>query len=219
MTGEGIELTGLVRAFGRRRVLRGLNATFAPGKLHLIVGPNGCGKTTLLRVMSGQLTPESGRLSFGDTEVSANQHIPWSVRRRLGVLGHESFLYAELSARENLDLYSRLYGLPPGRVSDALERVSLTGAADQPVASYSQGMEQRAAFARVLMQDPDFVILDEPDAGLDDRGRDLVLDELGGFIRAGKVVVVVSHHPESFGRLEGQILRLDSGILRPGDEA
>jgi ABC-type multidrug transport system ATPase subunit len=210
---EGIRLEGLVRTFGRRRILRDLSARFEPGRLHLIVGPNGCGKTTLLRVMTGQLTLESGTLVFGDERVESQESLPWSVRRRLGVLGHESFLYSELSARENLELYAKLYGLSVDRVEPALERVSLGKAADQPVARYSQGMEQRTAFARILMQDPDYVILDEPDAGLDEAGRTRVEEELSRFVADGKVVVAVTHHPESFQGLNRQILRLEQGGL------
>ncbi len=210
---EGIRLEGLVRTFGRRRILRDLSARFEPGRLHLIVGPNGCGKTTLLRVMTGQLTLESGALVFGDERVESQESLPWSVRRRLGVLGHESFLYSELSARENLELYAKLYGLSVDRVEPALERVSLGKAADQPVARYSQGMEQRTAFARILMQDPDYVILDEPDAGLDEAGRTRVEEELSRFVADGKVVVAVTHHPESFQGLNRQILRLEQGGL------
>src|SRR3954447_25512132 len=140
-----IELDGLTRRLGAREVLAGVTLSLQEGQTLVVFGPNGAGKTTLLRVLATLLRPHGGsaRVLGGDLPDDG-----WRVRGRLGLLGHAPLLYPDLSPRENLRFYARLHGVAPARVEELLDRVGLAARGDDPVATYSRGMVQRAALAR-----------------------------------------------------------------------
>ena len=179
-----IRAEGLQKRYGRKRVLRGIDLAVGRDELLLVTGPNGSGKTTLLRVCAGLALPSGGTL-----EVDAD-------RSRLGYLGHESLLYRELTALENLDLYGRLYRVPERRerIGMLLERFGLWDARGERVGSYSRGMTQRLALCRVLLHDPELVILDEPYTALDADGAELLDHELSALVE-GRAVLVSTHDP------------------------
>jgi heme exporter protein A len=185
-----IELDGLTRRLGAREVLAGVTLSLQEGQTLVVFGPNGAGKTTLLRVLATLLRPHGGsaRVLGGDLPDDG-----WRVRGRLGLLGHAPLLYRDLSARENLRFYARLHGVAPARVDELLDRVGLAARGDDPVATYSRGMVQRAALARAILHDPALVLLDEPTAYLDPSAAALV-DELVGR-GSGRTRVVTSHDP------------------------
>jgi len=179
-----IRAEGLEKRYGRKRVLRGVDLAVGRGELLLVTGPNGSGKTTLLRVCAGLALPSAGSL---EVEVD---------RSRLGYLGHEALLYRELTALENLDLYGRLYRVPERRerIGMLLERFGLWDARGERVGSYSRGMTQRLALCRVLLHDPDLVILDEPYTALDADAAELLDRELAGLVE-GRAILVSTHDP------------------------
>jgi ABC-type multidrug transport system ATPase subunit len=179
-----VRAAGIEKRYGRRRVLRGVDIELpATGRL-LVTGPNGSGKTTLLRILAGLVAPTRGTL---DVAVD---------RGRLGYLAHEPLVYRELTALENLDLFGRLYRVPERRerVGMLLERFGLWDARGERVADYSRGMTQRLALCRTLLHDPDLLVLDEPFAGLDEAGAELLDRELDGFVGT-RTLVVSTHDP------------------------
>jgi heme exporter protein A len=179
-----IRARGLEKRYGRKRALRPVDLDLAVDELVVVTGPNGSGKTTLLRLCAGLALP-----TRGDLEIEAD-------RARLGFLGHESLLYRDLTALENLDLYGRLYRVSERRerIGMLLERFGLWDARGDRVGSYSRGMTQRLALCRVLLHDPELVILDEPYSALDEDGAALLDRELAG-LREGRALLLSTHDP------------------------
>jgi ABC-type multidrug transport system ATPase subunit len=177
-----IRVRALEKRYGRRRVLTGIDLDVARDGCLLVTGPNGSGKTTLLRVLAGLAAP-----SGGTVEVDAD-------RGRVGFLAHEPLVYRELTAVENLDLFGRLYRVSERRerIGMLLERFGLWEARNERVSAYSLGMTQRLALCRTLLHDSDLVVLDEPYAGLDAQGSELLDRELREL--AGSRALVVSTH-------------------------
>jgi ABC-type multidrug transport system ATPase subunit len=172
------------KRYGEKRALRAVDLELARGDFAVVTGANGSGKTTLLRLCALLAVPTEGELSV---EVD---------RARLGYLGHEPLVYRELTAIENLDLYGRLYHVPERRerIGMLLERYGLWDARRERVASYSRGMTQRLALCRVLLHDPELLVLDEPYTALDADGASLLdaqLRELSG----ERTCVVSTHDP------------------------
>lgn len=185
-----IRALGIEKRYGRRRVLRGIDVDLTRGGFLLVTGPNGSGKTTLLRILAGLTAPTRGTL---DTEVD---------RGRLGYMGHEPLVYRELTALENLDLFGRLYRVPERRerIGMLLERFGLWDARNERVAEYSRGMTQRLALCRTLLHDPELLVLDEPYAGLDEPGAELLDRELAE-LTGGRALVVSTHDPARVARI------------------
>jgi ABC-type multidrug transport system ATPase subunit len=177
-----IAARGLGRSFGSKRVLRDLDLDVADRDLLLVTGPNGSGKSTLLALCAGLLVPTAGEI-----EVAAD-------RSRIGYLAHEPLVYRELTSLENLDLYGRLYRVPERRerIGMLLERYGLWEARHERVATFSRGMQQRLALCRALLHDPDLLLLDEPYAGLDAEGAELLDGELAGL--AGTRTLLLATH-------------------------
>jgi len=185
-----VEAEAVGKAFGRAVVLRDVTLRIAAGEVVALFGPNGAGKSTLLRLLATLIKPTQGRLRwFGGAEGGT------ALRRRIGLVAHQSFLYPDLTARENLRFYARMYGLDVAdeRADAWLGRVDLADAADRTVRRFSRGMEQRLALARALMHDPDLVLLDEPWSGLDAAAGDWLADLLRELRGTGRTVVVATH--------------------------
>jgi heme exporter protein A len=179
-----IRARAVEKRYGRKRALRPVDLDLAVGETLVVTGPNGSGKTTLLRLCAGLALPTRGEL-----EIDAD-------RGRLGFLGHESLLYRDLTALENLDLYGRLYRVPERRerIGMLLERFGLWEVRAERVASYSRGMTQRLALCRVLLHDPELVILDEPYTALDADGAALLDRELEA-LQENRALLVSTHDP------------------------
>ncbi len=201
-----IRCTALVRTFGERRALDGIDLEVAAGETVVLTGSNGAGKTTLLRVLATVLRPTSG-----DVEV-AGAALPlkaMTVRGSIGYAGHEPLVYAGLTARENLELYATLFGVSAERVGEALARVGLADRGDDLAGSFSRGMSARLGIARATLHDPDLLLLDEPTAGLDSDGE-AVLDQLLAE-RLDRTTVIATHEPARFAAHENRRLHLARG--------
>jgi heme ABC exporter ATP-binding subunit CcmA len=187
-----LEVERLGKRFGRTVALTGVSCAVPAGEAVLLLGHNGAGKTTLLRLCATLLTPSEGRVCVAGLD--AGRHGA-AVRRRVAVLGHESFLYPDLTAHENLTFYARLYGLADARarVEERLDRFALRGWAHRPVRTLSRGLVQRCALARVLLHDPRLLLLDEPFTGLDLAARELLCEQLQAARVAGVAVVMSTH--------------------------
>jgi len=206
-----VELIGLRRSFGAAAALRGVDLRLAPGERLAVFGDNGAGKTTLLRVLATLLAPSGGRawvLGLDPRRDAA------ALRRRIGLVGHATYLDAALTAAENLAFYARLYDLPdPARRADELlELVGLRRRRHERVGALSRGMQQRVALARALLHDPELLLLDEPDTGLDEGGL-AALEAALALGRPDRTVVLTSHHPERALRLADRQARLEHGRL------
>ena len=180
------------RNFGRRRALVRVNLTCAAGEIVGLLGPNGAGKSTLLAILATLLAPSSGQVRYGTLDARAAGPM---LRGKLGLLGHDLYLYPELTARENLEFFARLYALAgaPTRVRQALATAGLDDRADDLVSSFSRGMRQRLALERALLHGPRLLLLDEPFTGLDDASGQALVARLRGLRREGAIIVVATH--------------------------
>jgi heme ABC exporter ATP-binding subunit CcmA len=192
-----IRARNLAKRFGDKRVLDGLDLDVAQGEFLLVTGPNGAGKTTLLRLLAGLAAPSAGEL-----DVRAD-------RAAVGYLAHEPLVYRELTALENLDLYGRLYHVPERRERTGmlLERFGLWDARNERAETLSRGMLQRLALCRAFLHEPTLYLLDEPFAGLDAEGADLLARELAER-RPGRTAVVATHDPARLAAFAGAQLAL-----------
>ncbi len=185
-----ISARGLGKRFGPLVALHPLDLELPAGTALVVLGPNGAGKSTLLRLLAGLARPSVGslRVGPGDAERSA-------ARRRVGLVAHQSFLYPELTARENLELAARLYGVadPAARARALLEEDQLAPLAERRTAAFSRGVSQRLAIARARLHDPEILLLDEPFSGLDPRAAERLAERLAALRDAGHSLVVVSH--------------------------
>jgi heme ABC exporter ATP-binding subunit CcmA len=189
-------LEDVSKLYGGFAALRKITVELAAGKSYVILGQNGAGKSTLLRVVAGLIRPSFGRVTvFGSTELDG-------IRRRIGYLSHDSMLYDELTALENLMYFAHLYengeghGPPLWRPEEALAAVGLDARLDRPVGKFSQGMRQRAALARVLMARPELLLLDEPFSNIDAASSERMLQVLAGLRSEGKSILLTTHQPE-----------------------
>lgn len=203
----------VARQFGRRRVLRNITFDGYPGEVFGLLGPNGSGKTTLLGVLSTLAEPSRGDVVFPSASALD------SPRRIIGVLGHEPQLYGELTARENLELFARLSGVPDvdAAVQQALEQAHLVDRADDFVERFSRGMRQRLAFERVLLPRPQVLLLDEPFTGLDDESAHRMVDRLAALRDAGALIVLATHDLLLVESLVDRAAIVKGGVLVPLD--
>jgi heme exporter protein A len=187
-----IRVRKLVKRFGLKTVLRGLDFQVEQGEFVALLGPNGAGKTTFLRILSSLSRPSLGEVSIGGYALPGQAA---AVRSRLGVVSHLPLLYGDLTAEENLRFYSRMYGIAGEnrRVSEVLDLVGLTAHRRDLVRTFSRGMQQRLAIGRSVLHDPDVMLFDEPHTGLD-QDASLMLDNVLREVAAsGRTVVMTSH--------------------------
>jgi heme exporter protein A len=207
-----IETQGLVKAYDLIVVLRRLDLQIARGEFVALLGPNGSGKSTLLRLLTGLARPTSGKILIGGWELPGEAA---AVRAQIGMVSHKTLLYENLTARENLQFFARLYhqDAHSPRIDALLDQVGLTRRGDSLVRTFSRGMQQRLSIARALLHDPDVLFLDEPYTGLDqDAGT--TLDHLLGQAHAeGRTIVMTTHQLERAARLATRILILQRGVV------
>jgi len=194
---DRVSADDISRTFGRRRALAHVSFEVQRGRILGLLGPNGAGKSTMLAVLATLLNPTSGTIRFGTASSAELQRRGdgGRLRARIGVLGHDLFLYPELTARENLAFFAGVHGVadPARAAEEALESARLGDRADDPVASFSRGMRQRVALERALIHRPRLVLLDEPFTGLDDASTGGFLARLDVLRDAGAIVVLATH--------------------------
>jgi ABC-type multidrug transport system ATPase subunit len=200
------------RTFGRRRALNRVSFQCRAGQIVALLGPNGAGKSTLLSITATLLEPTSGTVRYGDQSA---RDAGAGLRGSIGLLGHDLFLYPELSASENLAFFGRIYGLRDvaDRVGRALDRAELAERRDDPIAGFSRGMRQRLALERALLHEPRLVLLDEPFTGLDDAATAALRERLAGLRDAGRIVLVTTHDLETIEGIIDRALVLQAGRL------
>lgn len=190
-----VRLEKVEKWFGPTVALQGINLQIHRGDFMVLLGRNGAGKSTLLRIISRLVRPNAGQVEV--CGLSLNQDTE-QVRRRLGFVGHQSFLYRNLTARENLRFFSRLYGIEnvESKIQAALDHVGLLESAEREVKGFSRGMQQRLAIARATLHQPELLLLDEPFTGLDWEASELLSRWLEEFLRDGGTILMVTHDLE-----------------------
>lgn len=205
---SAISVQALEKSYSEWPVLWELDLKVPWGQTLVLFGPNGTGKTTLLRILSTHIRADGGTVLIAGRDL---QRQPTAVRRRIGVVGHRSFLYDDLTCRENLIYYARLYRLNDhkARVAEVLDRVGLTGRADQRLRTLSNGMQKRASIARAILHQPDVLLLDEPETGLDQESVGMLGGLLAEWTGSGRSVLMTTHDLElglSWGHQAGVLL-------------
>ena len=201
---------GLVHAYGERRAVDGVDLDLVPGERVALAGANGAGKSTLLRMLATLIRPKSGDLVVLGHEVPDHAR---AARTGIGYLAHDPLVYLDLTARQNLELYGDLYGVDglDERILDLLDHVDLLARAEDTVRTFSRGMAQRLALARMLLHRPRLLLLDEPHASLDARGGALLDDQLEAARHDGRAAVIVTHEVERVARVSDRIVVLRGG--------
>jgi heme exporter protein A len=187
-----IEVKKLVKRFGLKTVLRGLDFNVRPGEFVALLGPNGAGKTTFLRILASLSRPSLGQVSVAGYLLPAQAA---AVRRQLGVVSHLPLLYGDLTAEENLLFYGRMYNIPKlaARINEVLDLVGLVARRRDLVRTFSRGMQQRLAIGRAVLHDPDVMLFDEPYTGLDQDACEMLDGVLKNVAARGRTVVMTSH--------------------------
>ena len=187
-----IKVKKLVKRFGLKTILKGMDFSVEEGEFVALLGPNGAGKSTFLRILSSLTRPSMGAVRVAGFELPKEAA---EVRQRLGVVSHQPLLYVDLTANENLKFYGKMYNIPniDARIAEVLEMVGLTKRRDDLVRTYSRGMQQRLAIGRAVIHDPDVVLFDEPYTGLDQDASAMLDGVLRTVAAKGRTVVMTSH--------------------------
>ncbi len=207
-----IKVRKLVKSFGSRVVLRGLNLDIAPGDFVTLMGANGAGKTTLMNIISTLSKATAGQVMISGIDVSKSAA---HIRRYIGLVSHKTLLYDDLSAEQNLRFYAKMYDVPhpQERIETVVQQVGLWGRQKDPVRTYSRGMQQRLAIARAILHNPPILLLDEPDTGLDQYAADMLGNLLAAVDAGKRTVLMTSHNLERGLSLGNRVLILMNGKI------
>jgi heme exporter protein A len=187
-----IEVRKLVKRFGLKAILRGVDFNVQPGEFVALLGPNGAGKTTFLRILASLSRPSLGQINIAGHTLPDQAA---AVRRALGVVSHQPLLYGDLTAEENLRFYGRMYDVPDleARITEVLEIVGLSSRRRDLIRTYSRGMQQRLSIGRAVLHDPEVMLFDEPYTGLDQDASSMLDEVLKTVAARGRTVVMTSH--------------------------
>lgn len=214
---SAIRVVGLWKGYGGPPVLRGLDLTVAWGEFLVIFGANGAGKTTLLKVLSTLARPDSGEVWIAGFE---RRREAQAIRRSIGVVAHRGFLYDDLTAYENLAFYGRMFGVSNvrERVRQVAARLGMERRLDQRVRTLSHGMQKRISLAAAILHDPPILLLDEPEAGLDQEALGMLSDVLQGWKGEGRAVLMTTHNLEQGLALGDRVAILAQGKIAYQEE-
>lgn len=203
---------GLVKQFGHFQALRGVDLSLPKGEFLVLFGPNGAGKTTLIRILAGLSKPSAGRVFLDGIDMAQE---PGEVRRRIGVISHQTYLYDDLTAEENLRFFGKMFDVPnlDERIAEVLAQVGLANRARDRVRTFSRGMQQRVSIARAVLHRPSILLLDEPDTGLDERAAGLMHDAIVGLEGEGRTIIMTTHHFERGLAMATRVAILNEGRL------
>ena len=196
--------------YGSVRAVDGVSFTVAPGEFFGLLGPNGAGKTTTLEMVEGLRKPQAGSVRIGEHDPSRREP---ALQRRMGVQLQSSSFFERLTAREQLDTFGALYGVPDGRTDAMLEQVGLVDKADNRTEDLSGGQKQRLSIACALIHDPDVVFLDEPTAALDPQARRNLWDVLRSINDSGRTVILTTHYMDEAEALCDRVAIMDAGKI------
>ncbi|MDO8446122.1 MAG: heme ABC exporter ATP-binding protein CcmA [Deltaproteobacteria bacterium] len=187
-----IEVSRLWKSYGPVDALRGIDLKIEKGEFLTVFGPNGAGKSTLLKILSTIIKPTSGKVNIDGIDISSANE---DARKRIGVISHKAFLYGNLSAKENLLFFGRLYDVPDleKRIEELLAEVGLAHRANDMVRTFSRGMLQRLTIARAIIHNPAIILLDEPYTGLDQHAARMLTNLLKKLHTEDKTIVMTTH--------------------------
>ncbi|HEV7768416.1 MAG TPA: heme ABC exporter ATP-binding protein CcmA [Thermoanaerobaculia bacterium] len=208
MNEVAIDASRLARRYGRRWALSDVTFHVPPASAMMVLGRNGAGKSTLLRVLATAIRPDRGSVTIGGFDVVRDRE---DVRKLIALLSHQNYLYESLTARENLAVVADHLRFSRDRIRPLLEQVGLSARGDDVVSTFSAGMRKRLSFARVLLQEPRVVLLDEPYGSLDPPGFDLVDSVIRGLKANGATIVMATHQAERASQLCELTLTLENG--------
>lgn len=207
-----LKAKGIVKQVGPKTILQGINLEIRAGECVAILGPNGAGKSTLLKILATLMKPSAGIVYLDGKDAWKS---PEQVRGKIGLISHQSLLYDNLTARENLLFYGKMLGLTDldQRVSQLLKEVGLLLSANEQVRNFSRGMQQRLALARAILHNPPLLFLDEPFTGLDQQGIGLLNNVIGQAKTKGTTLIMVTHSFEEGLAFSDRVLVLNKGGL------
>ena len=210
--GCAVEIRGLTKSFGQQLALRGVDLEVKQGESVVIFGPNGAGKTTLIKVLATIMNPSSGSVLIDGLSTKKNAE---EIRRRIGVVTHQTFLYSNLTAYENLEFYSRVYDVPrrKERIHEVVAMVGMIPRLHDRIGTLSRGMQQRLSVARSLLHKPSIMLLDEPEAGLDQQAIFMLWEVLRTEEERKHTVILTTHNLERGLELGDRLLILDRGQI------
>ena len=215
---SAIHVHGLTKHYGNRPVLRAVDLELPWGEVLSLFGPNGAGKTTLIRLLAGLSRATAGSISIGGFD---SERRGLDVRRLLGVVTHQTFLYDELTAKENLRFYARMYGLGNAdhRIEEVAATLGITTYLNARVRTLSNGMQKRVSLARAVLHRPRLLIFDEPEAGLDQEALGLVEEMLEAHRSEGGSAIVTTHNVERGLSIADRVIILSNGRISYDEEA
>ncbi|MHC4201240.1 MAG: ABC transporter ATP-binding protein [Planctomycetota bacterium] len=214
MTEPAIQVKDVSYAYGKTEAVKGISFEVSPGQILGFLGPNGAGKSTTIKMLTGQLKPDSGLVRILGMDVGTDNP---EVQARIGVCFEEKNLYLNMSARENLRFFARLFGITKLDVDALLRRVGLADRAGDRVKSFSKGMRQRLMMARALVNEPDVLFLDEPTDGLDPVSSRAIRDLVKGEVRRGAAVLLTTHDMHEADELSDRVAFINEGRIHALD--
>ena len=210
MSEKQIIAKDIKKSFGRILVLNGINLTVNQGDIYILFGSNGVGKTTLVKILSTILLPDSGELSLFGEKINRRSK---DIKAKIGFISHEPYLYKELTAWENLNFYANLFSIKDkkDRINSLLKEVGLFHRSHDRVGSFSRGMKQRLSLARAILHSPDIIFMDEPYTGLDIKAQEILNNLIVKLNQTGKTFFLITHDLS-----QGFDIANRSGILSKG---